>query len=261
MRRVRVLPMLLLAALALALALAACGEADSPAEGASVEGSWRMETYLDGDQMKPLLPGSDVTAEFGTEMVAGHAGVNDFSAAYSLKGERIDFSKLDVGDDAGLEQIAGQERAFLEGLERAREYSVEGGRLSLKTKKGVILVTFVRGLEPELVGAWTCTGYSDGKGGLTVPEAGSEPTVEFGEGGAVSGDDGSGTYVGSYDTTGANGLTVSDLEALADAADRTASAKRFTDALRSAAYYELGEATLTLEDAGGETVAVFESAE
>lgn len=243
-------------------ALAACGNGGGePAADIAVEGSWRLESYLDGDQMKPLLPGSEVTANFGTENVSGSAGVNDYTASYSLDGDAIDLGRITVTEDAGFDEVAGQERAFLEDLDRAREYSVEDGRLSLRTKKGVVLLTFVRGLELELVGAWTCTGYADGKGGLAAPQAGGEPSADFGEEGAVSGFDGAASYTGSYETTAANGLVISDLESLDGEAERTPGAERFTDALRAAASYELGDAALTLVDAEGETVATFVSAE
>jgi heat shock protein HslJ len=113
---------------------------------ASVEGSWRVTSLLQGDGVSTLLPGTEITAEFGAEGVGGSAGCNLYGGELQTRGRSISIQQLYVTEMLCSEPagIAEQEEAFLAALPRAAKFQLEGGNLVLLTAKGTVVAT----LEP-----------------------------------------------------------------------------------------------------------------
>ncbi|TLM77449.1 MAG: META domain-containing protein [Actinobacteria bacterium] len=251
-------------AFAATLAAGCGGTQNDPEAAAPLIGPWRMESYRDGDQLKPLLPDSHVTCEFAADAVSGDAGIDTFAGTYRVVNNDLRLRDVQAGASEGLPELVAQQKAFLEDLDRTRHFSVADGRLTLTAANGDVLVTLLPGTAAELVGSWRCTAYDAGGASLTKPAEGAEFTAEFGEGGSVSGATVAGPFVGAYETADAPALRLADLEILSDSVAADAeekAAQDFLAALGETASYELGNGTLSLKDGRGYVVAMFESAE
>src|SRR3954454_15350778 len=81
----RAVPRLALLGLALGAALLN-GGAGSTAEAATLQGApWRLASYPGPDgQMRPVVPGSEITATFQTGRMSGSGGCNSSTAGFAL---------------------------------------------------------------------------------------------------------------------------------------------------------------------------------
>lgn len=112
---------------------------------ASPEGSWRAISFLQGDGVSTLLPGTEVTAELAADgALAGSAGCNSYGGSYKTRGSSISIGALYSTEMACTDPkgIMEQEQAFLSALPRAAEFELETGNLVLLTAKGTIVATF-----------------------------------------------------------------------------------------------------------------------
>lgn len=99
-------------------------------------GDWRVDR-IDG---KPLIAGSKVTLRFDAKgRVSGMASCNRFSATFSVAGERLSIGPAVATRMACQPEIMAQERQFLQLLEGAANWRIEGGRLIIAAgESGVI---------------------------------------------------------------------------------------------------------------------------
>jgi heat shock protein HslJ len=112
-----------------------------PEANAELEGSlWSLTTIIANESASSLLAGSAVTLAFDIEasLISGTAGCNNYSAAYSMDGD-----KLDIGPAAATrmfcdepEGLMAQESQFLTWLEEVEGYAVDGRQLTLILSDG-----------------------------------------------------------------------------------------------------------------------------
>jgi heat shock protein HslJ len=102
--------------------------------------TWRVLSYNNGRQaVVSTITGTGLTMAFsGDGRVAGSAGCNNFTAPYTLDGQ-----KLAIGPAAATrrmcaspERVMAQEQAFLKALETVASARFEGNRLELRTAGG-----------------------------------------------------------------------------------------------------------------------------
>ena len=110
--------------------------------------------------------------------------------------------------------------------------------------------------------SWTATGVNNGSGAVESTTLTSAISAAFAPGGAISGSAGCNQYNGTYATSGADGLTITNVattrKACAD--DVMTLESQFTSALEKVTTYSISGVTLTLRDADGATQATFTAA-
>jgi len=110
--------------------------------------------------------------------------------------------------------------------------------------------------------SWTATGVNNGTGGVQSTALTSTISAAFAAGGALSGFAGCNQYNATYATSGADGLTITNVATTRMACDEKAMTleSQYTAALAKVATYSLSGLTLTLRDADGATQATFTAA-
>ena len=110
--------------------------------------SWIVTGYNNGKQaVVSVVIGSQLTADFSVNgQLSGSAGCNNYTAGYKVTGESITIgpaasTRKACADPAGVME---QEAQFLEALESAATYRIEGSQLELRTADGALAVTFTR---------------------------------------------------------------------------------------------------------------------
>jgi heat shock protein HslJ len=110
--------------------------------------SWRVTAYNNGRQaVVSTLAGTNLTMGFASDgRVAGSAGCNNFTATYSLDGE-----KLAIGPAAATrrmcaspDRVMEQEAEFLKALGTVATARLEGDRLDLRTAGGQLAATLAK---------------------------------------------------------------------------------------------------------------------
>ncbi len=102
--------------------------------GASLEGAtWICTACATGaGTMDALIAGSEITAVFGHDgRVSGSGGVNRYHGGYKVSGADLDIGPLATTLMAGPEDLMQQEMRYLQLLERATCWRIEGSRLTL----------------------------------------------------------------------------------------------------------------------------------
>jgi heat shock protein HslJ len=109
-------------------------------------GVWYLESYLEaGKTLVPVLPGSQVTAEFGLDgTLSGTGGCNRYSGGYKLDGAQIKIGPLASTMMACMEPagLMEQEGAYLKALEGAASYRLVEGKLELLDSAGQVSLVF-----------------------------------------------------------------------------------------------------------------------
>ena len=183
-----------------AAVFAACGGAGG-ADDALVGTVWNLST-LNG---KPLVPTTSITAEFSEDgKVGGSAGCNNYSAAYEVDGNKINFkmSLTAMTLMACPDPVMKQETAYLAALEAAATFEVSDDQLVLTDASGNPVAVF-EAVSQDLAGSsWEVIGYNNGKGGVVSVIIDTQITANFGEDGELSGSAGCNEYFGPYETDG-----------------------------------------------------------
>ncbi|MGI5950955.1 MAG: META domain-containing protein [Brooklawnia sp.] len=197
--------LMLFASAGLALLLAGCGQTATPADETSPEpidlaGTHWVLSELDGES---LVEGTTITAQFSDDQkVSGNAGCNQYNGSYTIDGQTITVDEnVATTMMACEESVMTQETAFLTVLIAASNITLTDEQLTLDGDQGTLLFTVQ---SQELAGTnWTILGYLDGSGVVSVL-ADSEPTLEFGDDGVVSGNASCNQMTGGY--TAAEGV-------------------------------------------------------
>jgi heat shock protein HslJ len=111
---------------------------------ASPVGSWHV---VDHGGFENLIPGVPITATFTEEGdLRGGAGCNTYRARYTTDGGAIEISPPAVTRKfcAEPEGVMEQESRYLQALESAERFRVDGGVLSLSSADGTPVVSFGR---------------------------------------------------------------------------------------------------------------------
>lgn len=120
---------------------------------ASLRGQWTLTSMARGNTMTPVIPGTEITANFSDDgEISGSAGCNLYGASYTATRQvlTIDhvFSTLMYCTDtpAGIME---QESAFFQILADAASWKVREGILVISDARGRALLRFSPGIEDE----------------------------------------------------------------------------------------------------------------
>ncbi|MGI5817084.1 MAG: META domain-containing protein [Armatimonadota bacterium] len=111
-----------------------------------VGSEWTLK-LLDGE---PPPDDAQITATFTEEQILGHAGVNQYFAAYHADRDALTFSEIGRTLMAGPDHLMAAENAYLQALEATRALRVMEGRLELIDAAGETRALF--GLVREEMG-------------------------------------------------------------------------------------------------------------
>ena len=130
-----------LIALIIALLLSAC-QSTSQLEGTS----WQLVTYGDANNPVPALPNSAPTLQFLTDgKFTANTGCNGAGGEYQEDGNNLQFSNIVSTLVACLEpERADQETAFIDGLNKAQEFSLQNDKLVIYYESKTKALTFTR---------------------------------------------------------------------------------------------------------------------
>lgn len=228
---------------------------------------WQLEALADPDgNLQPALAQVKVTATFANGILGGHAGCNNYSAAYRLEGDRLSVetimtTMMACADDALNEQ----ERLYLAALDAVAGYTIADGRLTLQNAAGADVLVFVAVPPASLTGTtWVLTYYHNGAEALVSSLAQTQITLVFGEDGQVSGSAGCNTYQAPYQVEGTHltvGAPATTRMLCAEPAGIMEQEAAYLQALTRAATYTIIGDELTLFDREGMRVAGFVAGE
>ena len=117
------------------LLVAACvGRPESSLAGTN----WTLQS-LNGEE---LIPGTEITAQFGEEQILGNAGCNSYQANYELNDSRIsvlDFISTEIfcEEPEGVMDQEGEYMALMLGVD---QFQIQDDQLTLRTSDGETLV-------------------------------------------------------------------------------------------------------------------------
>ena len=258
----RALPLVVLTAAA-ALAFGACtssgGGSASPGPTAGavpLEGTaWQLSAYAGSDGTTVPVPDAvAATATFTAGKVAGNAGCNQYTGAYTLDGDKMTISGLAMTAMACPEAQMALEKAYTAALEKVATYAISGDTLELRTAEGKVGLKYTVAVAPALTKTrWVATSINNGTGATASVVAGSEVTAIFAEDGTVTGNGSCNTYNGTYTADGATmsfGPIMSTKMACADDATTQQEANYFA-ALDKVTNYAFSGDNLELRAADG----------
>lgn len=117
---------------ALAVVLVLVGCSSGKADTSTLEGSWVLESFGGVTAVVPADPAvtSELTLEAG--QASGNGGVNSFSGTYEASSDsKISFGPLAATAMAGSPAAMDQESKFFAGLEKAKRWEIDAGKLVL----------------------------------------------------------------------------------------------------------------------------------
>ena len=90
-----------------------------------------------------MLAGTEITATLDDDgAVAGSAGCNTLSGAYTSAGNSLSFSPLATTKMRCHGEVMAQETAFLDAMAAVESFSIEGEQLSLLDTHDALLLAF-----------------------------------------------------------------------------------------------------------------------
>ena len=110
-----------------------------------INGSWYLNSYSDGESLRPVLPGTSISAEFGDDgTITGTSGCNHYFGSYQLTGTTIAVgpigsTKMYCSLPEGCME---QESAYFDLLGMAATFSFSAGQLHLLDGMGRELLVF-----------------------------------------------------------------------------------------------------------------------
>ncbi len=242
-----------------------CGCTEGPVTGGGeLTGTvWMLESYMnvDGTMAEPLAT-APVTAEFADGSVGGTSGCNTYNAPYVTDGPSFTVSMPIVTMMfCGEPGVMDQESRYLSLLQTAAGYVVSGDKLTVTDSSGQEILIF-RAVDQNLNGTeWLLTGYNNGAGGFVSVVTGTAVTAAFSDDGQISGNSGCNSYSGSYSVTG-SGISIGPLAMTEmycmDPEGVMDQESAYLTAVQASVSYRVGPDDLTLMDADGRRMAVYE---
>ncbi len=201
---------LLAGILSISLFLAAC----SPATPIPIEETmppvlagtnWQLESINDVSPVGEIAP----VLFFANELTAvGYTGCNLMNAGYNIVDNQIQLDPFQSSYRVCDDELKAQEEAIIVTLDSASNYQLEGDILILTNPDDSRRATYTQLPPFPLEGtSWVLNSYNDGQGALVTVLEGTEISVDFSEGGQLSGYAGCNNYNASYETEGIN-LTI-----------------------------------------------------
>lgn len=238
---------------------------------AGLEGPlWRLVEYRNAaGEMTPVLPDSEVTAQFVAGNVNGSGGCNSYGGQYAYREPEISMDALVTTEMFCMEPegVMDQETAFYEAMNAAATVELTAeGQLRLLDESGETLLLFERDDEPAgeataLIGTtWLLTTFIEGDTASSVI-AGSEITLTLGDDGQLFGSAGCNQYNAPY-TADAQNLVLTGPPnatriACSDPPGVLEQETRYLSWLDDVARYEVEGDRLTLFDAAGLPILVY----
>jgi heat shock protein HslJ len=218
--------------------------------------SWQLTGYVGPEGNLVPVPGAvSATATFDAGRVSGNGGCNDYSASYTIDGD-----KLTIGQVAATMKACGPaesalETAYFAALGKVATYAIQGQSLELKTSEGKVGLRFDVAKTVSLSGTpWVATGVNNGTGGVGNVVTGTTLTAIFGPQGTVAGSGGCNDYNGPY-TNDATAIKIGPLAATkklcATPAGVDDQEAQYFAALQKATRYTITGSRLELRDDGG----------
>jgi heat shock protein HslJ len=245
---------LLTATLLIPLIVVGCSKSSGSSKGGPLENiPWKLSSYsTSAGVMSDVPKTAGVYAEFKSGRIAGQA-VNSYSGPYQTKED----SSLTIGQIqstlmAGPPEQMAVETAYFAALQKTASYASDGSTLTLYDKDGKELLVFLK-TEVSLLGAWTVTGYNNGKQAVTSVVASATITMDFGEAGALTGSGGVNNYTATYETTGSGEIQISQVAStkMAGPENLMQQEQQFFTALEASKSYQLRGETLEMRDLSG----------
>lgn len=238
-------------------------------EASSLAGSsWTAVNIATPNAISTLIAGTEITAQFGEDgTLSGTAGCNNYSFGYAVDGQNIAINPVGISTQMFCETPEGvmdQEAAYLAALPLAATFAMDGGQLTLFDAAGSILAVYAPSPSTPLTGVnWTAVQIRTADA-VTTLAANTAITALFGEDGSLSGNAGCNNYNFSYTVDGQN-ITISPAgistgmfcDQPEGVMDQEAA---YLAALPTAATYGIANGQLTLFDAEGAIVAVYDQA-
>ena len=253
-------PFSLFLTLLLALALGACGLLpQSGGQSAALAGtSWQAISI--GDLV--LSPEIRSTIYFEKDEVNGNAGCNSYFGAYTQQGQKLTFSELGSTMMFCMEGME-QETAFHAALATVTQYRLENGLLTLLDDQGETLVVLSPIQHAILSGpVWQANVVNNGQQAVSSLPEGVQITAQF-QDGKIQGSAGCNNYFGAYQLEEDGQLTIQDLGSTEMFCNEPAGVmdqeSAFLQALSQAASYQIREQSLTILDANGAALVVFQT--
>ncbi|MEX0269649.1 META domain-containing protein [Leptolyngbyaceae cyanobacterium UHCC 1019] len=115
------------------------------AQSSALTGSWRLANMTEPPFPTPMLPSTDITADFSGDRVTGSGGCNRFNGGFKTKGNQLTIDPLASTRKACEEGVMTQEARFLKALQTAQRYEVndQGLQIFYKTEQGIGVLRFV----------------------------------------------------------------------------------------------------------------------
>lgn len=117
-----------------------------------IAGSWRLANMTEGGLPTPMVPVSDLTADFAEGRISGSGGCNRFNGGFTAKGDQLNIGPLASTFKACPEPIMQQEATYLKALQGAQRYEMndDGLQIFYQSDRGSGVLRFtaqtVRGL-------------------------------------------------------------------------------------------------------------------
>ena len=219
MSRRHCLPVALLALIALLLSACAAptpapaaaaetavGEAaqsvqDTKANAALINTAWQLESFYDGPNAVPVVPGTAPTLGFGVDRYSGFGGCDFFMGTYLLRGDSLslDPPAKTTGGCINEAKAIDQQGTYLPSLRNVITYAIKDGKLVLYTTANQVLMTMIPLTELPLQGTtWDLSFYYNPQTAVWVPVMpGARITAKF-DGQQVSGNAGCNDYSAKY---------------------------------------------------------------
>ena len=104
--------------------------------------TWVLRSFLDGDDRVGLLPGTVITAEFGSDSrVTGNGGCNNYFATFETREDRLIIGNIGSTEMWCID-IMQQETDFLEILRSVVYFEIKNHQLRLFDDEDYLLLSF-----------------------------------------------------------------------------------------------------------------------
>lgn len=177
----------------------------TPAEVTLESTPWSLDAYVDLDgNLVDVAPGTEITAVFESNRVAGSAGCNNYFAEYQVDGSALTMGVIGATNMfCDPDSLMLQEASYLAALQGVAAYTIVDGQLQLANAAGEPVLYYSHAEQTPLTEtAWQVTFYNNGLDALVSVLAGTEMTAVFSEDGGLSGLAGCNNFMSSYTLDG-----------------------------------------------------------
>ncbi|PSB18579.1 hypothetical protein C7B65_14890 [Phormidesmis priestleyi ULC007] len=95
-------------------------------------GNWRLSNMTESSAPTPMVPSTDLTADFAGDRVTGTGGCNRFNGGFQTRGNQLKIGPLATTFKACEEPLMTQESRYLKALQGAQRYEVANpGQLTI----------------------------------------------------------------------------------------------------------------------------------